>query len=127
MVSINDAISSIEDKPEFLIINLENVSDYVLRDRIIAGFATHNIRIYDYEKVKNDDSKIEYDQKGNIVRIKSGYIVEVELEEYSQSKAKMKVKVWSDEKIGFQNEYEATYKDNKWLLTKQKGAERKEK
>lgn len=123
VVSINDAISNIENNSE-IFIYVKGASKDTSKERIVRGFSNSTLKFYDYEKVKNDNTKFEYDSEGNIVKTKSGYIVEVEIENYSENQAELIVKVWSDEKKGFQIDYLATY-DNKWLLDKQKGLERK--
>ncbi|HYE11759.1 MAG TPA: hypothetical protein VEF53_16460, partial [Patescibacteria group bacterium] len=86
------------------------------KEEVLRELSYLSKNVYDFEKVKNDSTKFELDNNGNLARSINGTLLSIELEKYSKSKATITGVSWFGNLGAVFPTYEATYKNGKWEL-----------
>lgn len=95
---------------------LEGLSD-VGKKEVLKELADLSPNVYNYEEVKDDTTKFEYDEKiGLRVRAIDGTLLYMRLKEYNGDKAVIEGVSWFGALGAVFPEYKATYENGKWKL-----------
>jgi hypothetical protein len=86
------------------------------KEEVLKELKSLSDNVYDFESVKNDSSKFQLDEKGNLVRTLDGTLLYIHLKEYSSNKAVITGVSWFGNLGAVFPEYEATYKNGAWVL-----------
>lgn len=86
------------------------------KEEVLKELISLSPNVYDFEKVKNDNTKFELDSNGNLARSINGALLYVELEKYSERKATITGVSWFGNLGAVFPTYEATYKNGIWEL-----------
>jgi hypothetical protein len=72
--------------------------------------------VYDFEQIKDDDTKLKKDKDGSLISTINGTILSVELKEYSDNNAVIMATSWFGNLGAVFPKYKATYEYGKWYL-----------
>lgn len=72
--------------------------------------------VYPFEEIKNDSTKFEQDQNGNLIRSINGTLLSVRVEKWSDNKVIIEATSWFGNLGAVFPKYEAKYKSGKWQL-----------
>lgn len=87
------------------------------KDKVLESFNDISTDVYDFEDIKNDESKFEFDGKNHLGTI-NGSVLWIEVEEYKGKSAKITGTSWFGNLGSVSVEYDANYKNGIWELTK---------
>lgn len=86
------------------------------KEEVLKELSSLSKNVYDFEKVKTDNTKFELDKNGNLARSINGSLLYIELEQYSQDKATVTGVSWFGNLGAVFPKYEATFKNGTWTL-----------
>jgi len=98
-------------KMDTLIVLSDRGKEEVLKE--LSGLAEN---VYNYEDVKNDKTKFEYDLEGRMVRTVDGALLWLDVEEYNGNKAIISGVSWFGNLGAVFPKYEARFKNGVWEL-----------
>lgn len=103
---------------EFIAVKLDTLDGLgeKAKAEVLKELTNLSPNVYDFEKVKNDNSKFEPDSNGNLARSINGTLLYIDLEQYSRSKATITGISWFGNLGAVFPSYEATYKNGIWEL-----------
>ncbi|TFB14135.1 hypothetical protein E3U55_14575 [Filobacillus milosensis] len=127
VTTITDA-SDWSTKPKFLAITRSSFDevDETTKEWVLAKLNNEYENVHILEEVKDDEDKFEFKKirgKEVIVKVNNGMIIDVEIEQYSESEARVRVAAKRGINVGIIPEYEAVYNDGEWQLDKKVQAE----
>ena len=94
---------------------LDGLSDKA-KVEVLKELTSLSPNVYDFEKVKDDETKFELDENRRLRRTLNGSLLYIELEQYSKSKATITGVSWFGNLGAVFPSYEATYKNGIWKL-----------
>lgn len=103
---------------EFIAIDLEKLeglSDEA-KAQILEYLTDLSSNVYNFQDVKEDNTKFELDNEGRLVRSIDGTLLWIELEEYEDNKATITGVSWFGNLGAVFPKFEATYTDGQWKL-----------
>ncbi len=86
------------------------------KQEVLKGLGSLSPNVYSYDDVKDDNTKFETDDEGRKIRTLDGALLWVEVDEYSESKAKITGVSWFGNLGAVFPHYEAVYKNGIWQL-----------
>lgn len=86
------------------------------KEEVLKELASLSPNVYDFEKVKNDNSKFKLDEAGNLISSINGSLLYINLEQYNENKAEITGVSWFGNLGAVFPSYEATYKNGVWEL-----------
>lgn len=103
---------------DFIAIKLETLEGLSSegKDIMLESFKDLTSNVYDFEDVKDDESKFEFDGKDRLGAI-DGSLLWIDIEEYEDKNAKIIGTSWFGNLGSVSIEYDATLKNGKWNLT----------
>jgi hypothetical protein len=103
---------------QFIAVKLDTLTELSdkAKDEVLKELVVLSQNVYDFEKIKNDGTKFELDNNGNLARSINGTLLSIKLEKYSKSKATITGVSWFGNLGAVFPTYEATYKNGKWEL-----------
>lgn len=103
---------------EFIAIKLDTLEKLSSEEKklVLESFKDLSPSVYDFEDVKNDKTKFEFDGENRLGTI-NGSLLWIELEEYEEKSAKITGTSWFGNLGSVSKEYEVKLKDNRWDLT----------
>jgi uncharacterized protein YceK len=127
VATIIDA-SDWQSKPTFLAITEQSFSyvDDQTKDWIIKKLEETYDEVYIFENIKNDQDKFEYEilnGKETLVNVIDGMTIDVEIEQYEETKATVSVAASRGTGVGVIPTYNARFKDGVWEIEKMVQAE----
>lgn len=94
---------------------LEGLSD-AAKNKVLKDLSDLSSNVYDFEEVKNDNTKFKYDNKGNLQCTIDGTLLSLRLQKYSDNESIIDATSWFGNLGAVFPKYKATYKDDAWHL-----------
>jgi len=94
---------------------LEGLSDQA-KEEVLKGFTSLSPNVFSFEKVKNDKTKFQLDNGGNLGGAVDGTLLWVKVEKYSENKATITGVSWFGSLGAIFSKYEATFINGVWQL-----------
>lgn len=94
---------------------LDNLSNQAKKE-VLNKLKVLSLNVYNYEHIKDDSTKFEFDNEGRLKRTLNGALLWIEVKEYSENKAIITGVSWFGNLGAVFPEYETIYKDGEWQL-----------
>ena len=94
---------------------LEGLGDRA-KEEVMNRLTSLSPKVFNFDTVKNDKTKFEFDGAGKLVSAINGNVLWIEIEEYSKSKAIITGVSWSGNLGAVSAKYEATFENGVWQL-----------
>lgn len=94
---------------------LEGLSDKG-KQEILNELRDISENVYPFRDIKNDNTKFEHDESGNLIRSLNGTLLSVRMEELSNNEAIIEATSWFGNLGAVFPKYKAIYKNGKWNL-----------
>lgn len=88
------------------------------KEEVMKKLTNLSPNVYNFEDVKNDNSKFKLDDRGRLVQSLNGTLLWVEVEDYSKNKAIITGVSWFGNLGAVFPKYEATFENGQWQLKK---------